>query len=63
MHQWWMAAAVPIVGALGYLIRRWIEGRARSELLKRRLQALALHQGMERSGLSLGDLDKLGQDP
>lgn len=62
MQQWLIALVSPALAAAGYLGRRWLEGRRRSEVLKRRLQALALHQGMERTGLSLKDLDQLGED-
>lgn len=62
MQNWWVMAVASALAGAGYLLRRLIEGRRRSETLKRRLQALALHQGMERTGLSLKDLDQLGED-
>ena len=58
----WMVVAGPVLAGMGYLLRRWIEGRRRGETLKRRLQALALLQGMRRTGLTLSDLDRLGDD-
>ena len=58
----WMAVAAPALAGVGYLVRRWIEGRRRSERLKRRLQALALWQGMRRTGVTVGELDRLGDD-
>jgi hypothetical protein len=59
MQQWWWAI-VPMAGAsIGYVLRRALEKRRRSEGLKRRLRALALHQGLKRAGLSMSDLDKL----
>lgn len=63
MEQWWVAAVVPVLAGLGYLLRRLIEGKRRGETLRRRLQALALFNGMRRSGLTLRDLDELGDEP
>ncbi len=59
MQQWWLALAPVIVGGVGYLARRWFERRRRSEGLKQKLQALALHAGLRREGLTLEDLRKL----
>jgi hypothetical protein len=59
MQQWWWAAVPLAVGAMGYLARRWIERRRRAEGLNRKLQALALHVGLRREGLTLDDLDQL----
>ena len=62
MQDGWLVAATAGLGVIGYLIKRWIEGRRRGEGLKRKLQALALHQGMEKAGLSLADLDAIERD-
>lgn len=62
MQSWWIAGVAPVLAGLGYLIRRALEGRRRGETLKRRLQALALFQGMRRTGLTLRELDRLGED-
>lgn len=62
MQTWWMVVVAPVLAAVGYVLRRLIEGRRRGETLKRRLQALALWQGMRRTGLTLGELDRLGED-
>ena len=62
MQSWWIAAVAPLLAGLGYLVRRIIERRRRGETLKRRLQALALWQGLQRTGLSVRDLDQLGKD-
>jgi hypothetical protein len=59
MHSWWIVAMAPVLAGLGYLTRRAIEGRRRSEKLKRRLQALALLQGMKRAGLTVRELDQM----
>ena len=60
MQRWWWAAISIIAGGLGYLARRFLERRRRGEALKlkRKLQALALHQGMRREGLSMQDLEQ-----
>lgn len=63
MEPWWIAVVVPVLAGVGYLLRRLIEGRRRGETLKRRLQALALFHGMKRTGLTLRDLDQLGDEP
>jgi hypothetical protein len=52
----------PLLASVGYLVRRIIERRRRGETLKRRLQALALWQGLQRTGLSARDLDRLGEE-
>lgn len=62
MQQWWLAVAPLAVGAAGYLARRWIERRRRSEGLKRKLQALALHIGMHREGLTIHDLERIERE-
>lgn len=62
MQNWWMVLLAPGLAAAGYLARRLIEGRRRSETLRRRLQALALLNGMKRSGHTLRDLDRLSDD-
>lgn len=62
MASWWIAAVGPMLAGIGYLIRRLLEGRRRGETLKRRLQALALWQGMKRTGLTVRDLDRLGEE-
>ena len=62
MQDAWLVAASLGLGAIGYVGRRWIEGRRRSECLKRKLQALALHQGMGKAGPSIADLDKIERD-
>ena len=62
MQQWLIAAVAPALAGFGYLIRRWMEGRRRGEVLKRRLQALKLWKGMKRTGLTMQDLDRLGED-
>ncbi|WP_423066134.1 hypothetical protein [Devosia sp. CN2-171] len=59
MQQWWWAMVPMVAASIGYVIRRAFEKRRRSEGLKRRLQALALHQGLKRAGLSMSDLDKV----
>lgn len=59
MQQWWWSVVPIAVGAVGFLARRWIERRRRSEGLKRKLQALALHVGLRREGLTLDDLRSL----
>ena len=59
MQQVWLAIVAVIAPAIGYIVKRWIERRRRSEALKRRLQALALHQGLKREGLSMSDLDRI----
>lgn len=51
-----------VAGAIGYLCRRWMERRKRSEGLKRKLQALALHAGLKRSGLTMQNLERLERD-
>ena len=61
MQQWVIAALVPLIAAAGYLLRRLIEGRRKGETLRRRLQALALHKGMKQTGLTVRDLDQLGE--
>ena len=43
----------------GLVLRRWLERRRRSEGLRLKLQALALHQGLRRAGLSLEDLERI----
>lgn len=62
MQGWWMVVVGPALAGMGYLVRRLLEGRRRGETLKRRLQALALLQGMRRTGLTLRELDRLGED-
>ena len=62
MQAWWIAMVAPLMAGAGYLLRRLIEGRRRGETLKRRLQTLALFQGMRRTGLTLRELDQLGDD-
>jgi hypothetical protein len=47
---------------LGYLARRFLERRHRAEALKRKLQALALHQGMKRGGLSMQDIEQIERE-
>lgn len=59
MQQWWWATVPIILGGVGYLLRRWLERRHKSEGLRRKLQALALHQGLKRAGLSLEELERL----
>lgn len=59
MQQWWWSLAPVGLGAVGFLLKRWIEGRRRSEGLKRKLQALALHAGLRREGLTMDDLATL----
>lgn len=62
MQDWWVIP-VPIVAAgFGYWIRRIVEGRRRSEALKRKLQALALYQGMARARVSMRDLERIERD-
>jgi Arc/MetJ-type ribon-helix-helix transcriptional regulator len=57
-YGWW--GTIPVVlAAVGYLLRRWLERRRRSEGLRLKLQALALHQGLRRAGLSLEDLERI----
>jgi len=60
--EWIFATVAPVLAGLGYLVRRALEGRRQGETLKRRLQALALWQGMKRTGLSVRDLDQLGDE-
>ena len=48
-----------MTASTGYVLRRALEKRRRSEGLRRRLQALGLHQGLKRAGLSMSDLDKV----
>jgi hypothetical protein len=62
MQHWWWAAIPIIAGGLGYLARRFLERRHRAEALKRKLQALALHQGMKREGLSMQDLERVERE-
>ena len=62
MQSWWIAVVAPVLAGVGYLCRRLIEGRRRGERLQRRLQALALLQGMRRTGLTAHDLDRLSDD-
>lgn len=62
MQGWIVAAVAPLLAGLGYLIRRALEGRRRGETLKRRLQAMALWRGLERTGLTVRDLDRLGDE-
>lgn len=59
MQQWWWPIISLAVAGAGYVIRRLFERRRRSEALKRKLQALGLHIGMRREGLTLEDLDRL----
>lgn len=59
MWDWLVVAFPMVIAAAGYVLKRWIERRGRSERLKRRLQALALHKGLKREGLSIEDLDRL----
>lgn len=62
MQQWWWTVVPLVVGAAGYVARRWVERRKKSEGLKRKLQALALHIGLRREGLTLEDLRRLERD-
>jgi hypothetical protein len=62
MQQWWWAAIPIMAGGVGYLVRRFLERRRRAEALKRKLQALALHQGMKREGLSMQDLEQVERE-
>ncbi len=62
MQNWWVVVVGPAIAGMGYILRRLIEGRRRGEILKRRLQALALFQGMRRTGLTLRELDRLDED-
>ena len=55
--------AMPLaIGAVGYLLRRWLERRAKNEALRRKLQTLSLYQGMKRTGLSVAELDQLERE-
>jgi hypothetical protein len=56
MQQCWWATIPIIAGGLGYLARRFLEA------LKRKLQALALHQRMKREGLSMLDLEQIERE-
>jgi len=62
MQQWWLAAVGALIGGAGYVLRRLIEGSKRKEVLKQRLQALALLRGMRQTGASLRDLDRLAEN-
>jgi len=62
MQQWWIGLAAGAATAVGYIIRRWIEKRGRSEGLRRRLQALSLLQGMKREGVSMKDLERIERE-
>lgn len=62
MQQWWIGAATAVAAALGYLAKRWLERRRRSEGLSRRLQALALLRSMKREGISMKELDQIERD-
>lgn len=62
MQQWWIGVATLATAALGYLLRRWIERRSRSEGLSRRLKALALMRGMKREGVSMDDLERIERE-
>lgn len=59
MQQWWWAFAPILAAVLGYVARRWIERRRRAEGLKRKLQALALYQGMSKQGVTFDDLARI----
>jgi len=62
MQQWWIGAATAAAAAVGYLLKRWIERRRRSEDLMRRLQALALIKGMRREGISMMELERIERE-
>ena len=59
MQDWMLIVAPLALGSVGYLLRRWLERRRASEALKQRLQTLSLYQGLQRTGLSLDDLDRI----
>ena len=59
VQDWWLVFVPMAAAALGFLVRRAIERRRQSEGLKRKLQALALHQGMKAQGLSFSDLAEI----
>jgi hypothetical protein len=62
MENWWWTILPIVLAGLGYLAKRWIERRRRSEALRRKLQALALHQGMVRAGVNLSDLERIERE-
>lgn len=62
MQQWWLAVATGLAASIGYLVKRWVERRARDEGLKRRLQALSLLRGMRREGISMRDLQQIERE-
>lgn len=59
MQQWWWPLMPMALTAVGYVATRLIEGRRQSERLKRKLDALALHRGMKKQGVTLEELSHL----
>lgn len=59
MQQWWFSLAPMALMAIGYVFARFIERRPQSEGLKRKLDALALHRGMKKQGVTLVELSNL----
>ncbi len=62
MQQWWLALVPIAAAAIGYVGRRHIERKSRTEVLIRRLQALASLRGMRREWVTLADLDRVECD-
>ena len=62
MQELLLIATPLALAAIGYVFKRWLEHRGRSEALKRKLQTLSLHHGMKRAGLSLNELEQLERD-
>ena len=62
MQEWMLIVAPVALAGAGYLLRRWLERRRASEALKQRLQTLSLYQGLQRTGLTLNDLDRIQRE-
>lgn len=62
MQQWWWALLPVAIGGLGYLAKRYVEGAASAEAVRRRLEVLKLLRGLRREGATMADLDRIERD-
>lgn len=62
MQEWHLSLMAIVAGAAGYILRRLIERRGRSEGLKRRLQAVALLRAMRRERVTMEELETVEQE-
>lgn len=46
-----------MLASVGYIAKRWVEGKSSSEIIERKTKALVLHSSLKDAGISLSELE------